>query len=129
MAEDNFKQILEVDPDNALALNYLGYMYAEKGINLEEAKTMIEKALAIDPDNGAFLDSYAWVLYKMGRYEEAIIPMKSAIEIDQNDAILYDHQGDIFAALNQLDRAVESWENALKLDPENEEIRAKLKNR
>lgn len=129
MAESYFKEILEVEPDNALSLNYLGYMYAEKGINLEEARTMIEKALTIDPDNGAFLDSYAWVLYKLGKYEEAIVPMNSAIEIDQSDAILFDHQGDIYAALNQIDKAVESWENALKLDPDNEEIRSKLKNR
>ncbi|UCE66453.1 MAG: tetratricopeptide repeat protein [Candidatus Zixiibacteriota bacterium] len=129
MAEKHFKKILEVDPDNALTLNYLGYMYADKGINLDEAIRMIEKALTIEPDNGAFLDSYAWVLYKLGRYEEAIIPMKSAIESEQDDAILYDHQGDIYAALNQIDKAVESWGNALKLDPDNDEIRAKINNR
>ncbi len=129
MAETHFKKILEVDPDNALTLNYLGYMYAEKGINLEEAIRMIEKALTVEPDNGAFLDSYAWVLYKLGRYEEAIVPMKNAIESEQDDAILYDHQGDIYAALNQIDKAVESWGNALKLDPDNDQIRAKLNNR
>jgi tetratricopeptide (TPR) repeat protein len=103
-------------------------MYAEEGINLEEARNMIEKALAIDPDNGAFLDSYAWVLYKLGRYEDAIVPMNSAIELEQEDAILYDHQGDIYAALNQLDKAVESWKKALELDPGNEDLRAKLNN-
>jgi tetratricopeptide (TPR) repeat protein len=129
MAETHFKKILEVVPDNALSLNYLGYMYAEKGVNLEEAMRMIEKALTIEPDNGAFLDSYAWVLYKLGRYEEAIVPMRNAINNEQDDAILYDHQGDIYAALNQLDKAIESWEKALELDPDNDEIRAKLNNR
>ena len=128
-AESHFKKILEVAPDNALSLNYLGYMYAEKGVNLEEALSLIEKALAIEPDNGAFLDSYAWVLYKLGRYDEAIVPMKNAINNEQEDAILYDHQGDIYAALNQIDKAVESWEKALELDPDNDEIRAKLNNR
>jgi tetratricopeptide (TPR) repeat protein len=127
-AEMHFKKILEVAPDNALTLNYLGYMYAEKGINLDEAMKMIEKALEIEPDNGAYLDSYAWVLYKLGRYEDAIVPMNSAIEIEQDDAILFDHQGDIYAALNQFDKAAESWKKALELDPENEALRAKLNN-
>jgi tetratricopeptide (TPR) repeat protein len=127
-AEIHFKKILEVVPDNALTLNYLGYMYAEKDIKLDEAIEMIEKALELEPDNGAFLDSYAWVLYKLGRYEDAIVPMNSAIEIEQDDAILYDHQGDIYAALNKLDKAVESWKKALELDPENDDLRAKLNN-
>ena len=124
-----FKKVLDTDPENALALNYLGYMYADRGINLKEARKMIKKALEIDPDNSAYLDSYAWVLYKLGEYEEAIISMDKAVEQEQEDPILFDHRGDIYAAMNQIDKAVENWEKALQLDPDNHEIKAKLNKR
>jgi tetratricopeptide (TPR) repeat protein len=129
MAEKYFKEILKDDPDNALSLNYLGYMYADRGVKLEESEKMIQRALEIEPDNGAFLDSYAWVLYKLGKYEKAIDAMNSALENEQEDPILYDHQGDIYAALNQFDKANDSWKKALELDPDNETIRAKIKSR
>jgi CheY-like chemotaxis protein len=122
-------KILKDDPDNALSLNYLGYMYADRGVKLEESEKMIQRALEIEPDNGAFLDSYAWVLYKLGKYEKAIDAMNSALENEQEDPILYDHQGDIYAALNQFDKANDSWKKALELDPDNETIRAKIKSR
>ncbi len=87
---------------------------------------MIEDAVSIDPENGAFLDSYAWVLFKLGRYDEALVQMKEALKHDESDAILYDHQGDIYAALTSHELARESWEKALEIEPDNEEIKAKL---
>ena len=125
-AEREFYWIMERAPDHALALNYLGYMYADKGIKLDEALPMIEKAVSIDPENGAFLDSYAWVLYKLGRYDEALVQMKEALKYDQSDAVLYDHQGDIYTALTSHELAKESWIKALEIDPDNKEIKAKL---
>jgi len=125
-AETEFKWIIENQPDHALALNYLGYMYADRGINLEKAMKMIQKAISLDPENGAFLDSYAWVLYKMGRYDEALVQMDKALEYDTSDAVLYDHKGDILAALNDNDSAQASWKKALEIDPDNEDIRTKL---
>jgi len=125
-AEKYFRSILKVDPDNSLTLNYLGYMYADLVIKLDEVMGMIEKALEIQPNNGAFLDSFAWVLYKLGRYEEAIVKMNMALEFEESDSILFDHQGDIYKALNQAEKARESWEKALDLDPDNEDIRRKL---
>ena len=125
-AEREFYWIMERAPDHALALNYLGYMYADKGIKLDEALQMIEKAVSLDPKNGAFLDSYAWVLYKLGRYDEALVQMKEAIKYDQSDAILYDHQGDIYTALTSHELAKESWIKALEIDPDNKGIKAKL---
>jgi tetratricopeptide (TPR) repeat protein len=127
LAVIEFRWIIEREPQHALALNYLGYMYADRGENLEEALDMIQRAVSLDPENGAFLDSFAWVLYKLGRYKEALEQMEKALIYDDSDPILYDHQGDIFAALNSLEQARESWEKALELDPENEDIRAKLK--
>ena len=128
-AEREFQWIIEKSPDHALALNYLGYMYADKGIKLNEALPMIEKAVSLDPENGAFLDSYAWVLYKLGRYTEALTQMKKALEYDQSDPVLYDHQGDIYTALTSYELAKQSWTKALEIDPDNEEIKAKLKPR
>ncbi len=125
-AEKEFQWIIERAPEHALALNYLGYMYADNGIKLKKALQMIKDAVSIDPENGAFLDSYAWVLFKLGRYDEALVQMKEAIKHDESDAILYDHQGDIYAALTSHELARESWEKALKIEPDNEEIKAKL---
>lgn len=125
-AEKEFQWIIERAPEHALALNYLGYMYADNGIKLKKALQMIKDAVSIDPENGAFLDSYAWVLFKLGRYDEALVQMKEALKHDQSDAILYDHQGDIYAALTSHELARESWEEALKIEPDNEEIKAKL---
>jgi tetratricopeptide (TPR) repeat protein len=125
-AEIEFLKILETDSENALTLNYLGYMYADMGIKLEKSEELIVKALEIDPDNGAFLDSYAWVLYKLKRYDEAIVQLNKALEYEDSDSILFDHQGDIYTALNEPEKAKKSWEKALQLDPDNEEILRKL---
>jgi tetratricopeptide (TPR) repeat protein len=128
-AEKGFKWIIQKDPKNAMALNYLGYMYADKGIKLKESKDLIERALEIDPENGAFLDSYAWVLYKLGKYDEALAQMQKAMKTETEDAVLYDHEGDIYAALKQDARARESWQKALELKPDDDTIRAKLESK
>ncbi len=125
-AEREFQWIIEKAPDHALALNYLGYMWADKDVNLNEALQLIEKAVSLDPENGAFLDSYAWVLFRLGRYDEALEQMEEALKYDQSDSILYDHRGDIYAALTSHELARESWNKALEIDPDNEEIKAKL---
>ena len=125
-AEQGFKWVINKDPKNAMALNYLGYMYADKGVKLKEARDLIERALKIDPENGAYLDSYAWVLYKLGRYDEALVQMKKAVQTETEDPVVYDHQGDIYLALDKMDLARESWTKALELKPEDETIRNKL---
>jgi len=125
-AESGFKWVIGKQPDNALALNYLGYMYADRGVKLKEAKELIEKALKIEPENGAYLDSYAWVLYKLGNYDEALAQMKKAIQTETEDPVVYDHQGDIYLALDKMDLARESWTKALELKPDDETIRNKL---
>lgn len=125
-AEEKFKAILEVAPDNAMSLNYLGYMYADRGINLDQAEKMIKKALKIIPDNGAYLDSYAWVMYKKGKYKNALKYQLKALEDDVEDPILFEHMGDIYEALEKPALAKEFWNKALELDPENKTINEKL---
>jgi len=126
-AEGIFLELLESEPDNPVVLNYLGYMYADNGIKLKEAKKLIKKALKINPNNGAYLDSYAWVMYKMGKYKEALEYQLRAIEASDTDAILYDHMGDIYFALDQKTEALDNWERALELNPDDEQIKAKMK--
>ncbi len=126
-AEKLFRELLKTEPDNPVVLNYLGYMYADNGIKLKEAKKLIEKALKINPDNGAYLDSYAWVMYKMGKYKEALKYQLKAIEASGEDAILFEHMGDIYFANDQKAEALDNWGKALKLDPDNELIKEKMK--
>jgi tetratricopeptide (TPR) repeat protein len=125
-AVKHFRKALEMEPDFAEALNYLGYMWAERGENLNEARTMIERALKEEPKNPAYLDSMAWVLFKLKKPGDALPFMKKAIELTKApDATLQDHLGDIFAALKRMDDARDAWNKALKLEPK-DEIRKKL---
>lgn len=126
-AENYFRQSLKLAPDFAEALNYLGYMWAERGENLTEAKTMIEKAVRQEPENAAFLDSMAWVLFKLNQPKEALdFQLKALKHQKEPDATLHDHLGDIYAALKQTDKAREQWEKALAIEP-SEAISKKLK--
>lgn len=126
-AERYFEQALAMSPEFPSALNYLGYMWAERGTNLARARTMIEKAVRLDPTNAAYLDSLGWVLFKQGHASEALDPIRKAVELnDEPDATLYDHLGDVYSELRQHDKAREAWGKALKIEP-NQEIEKKLK--
>jgi tetratricopeptide (TPR) repeat protein len=126
-SEKYFRECLKLSPDDPETLNYLGYMWAEKGVNLEEAQRFIDKAVRQQPDNSAFLDSQAWVLYKLQRPRDALAPMLKAIEHSEApDPTLFDHLGDIYGAMGQHEKAREAWGQALKLKP-NEQIEQKLK--
>jgi tetratricopeptide (TPR) repeat protein len=126
-SEKYFEQCLSLSPDFPPALNYLGYMWAERGTNLVRARNMIERALKADPTNAAYLDSLGWVLFKQGDAKAALEPIRKAVELNEEpDATLYDHLGDIYAALNQRDKAREAWRKALEIEP-SKTIEQKLK--
>jgi tetratricopeptide (TPR) repeat protein len=125
-AVQSFRKSLALAPDSAETLNYLGYLWADRGENLEEAHTMIEQALRLEPDNAAYLDSLAWVLFKLGRPGEALPPMRRSIELsDEPDPVLFDHLGDILVAVGQTDEARAAWEKSLAAKPD-EQVRKKL---
>ena len=123
----SFKQLIAVDPDHAPALNYLGYMWADRGTRLKDALKMIERALEIQPNNGAYLDSYAWVLFRMGRTIAAARKLEEALNYIQEDAIVFEHYGDILAGLGRAKEAILNWERALIIDPDNIQLKVKLK--
>jgi tetratricopeptide (TPR) repeat protein len=126
-AEFYFRESLKLAPDFAEALNYLGYMWAERGENLSEARVMIARALKLEPENAAFLDSMAWVLFKLNLPAEALeYQLKALRHQKEPDATLHDHLGDIYAALKQHDKARDQWQHALTIEP-SEAIQQKLK--
>lgn len=120
-----FEELLGDAPDHAGAMNYLGYMLCDRGERLQDARNLIEKAVAQDPDNPAYLDSYGWVFYRMGKFSQALPHLKQAAELD-NDPVILDHLGDTYKALNDLEQARQWWKKALQEDPGNESLKKKL---
>jgi tetratricopeptide (TPR) repeat protein len=126
-----FKKALELDPNNDEACNYLGYMWADKGVHLDEALDLIQKALKERPDSGAYIDSLGWVYYKMGRYEEALPQLRRAVEViekddKQQDATVLDHLAEVLLKLGKRDEAIAEWRRALQVEPDNKQIAEKL---
>ena len=125
-AEKYLRKCLEIMPEFSDAMNYLGYMWAERGVNLAKAREMIEKAVKLEPKNAAYLDSLAWALYKLDQPKEALTWMLKAVELsDEPDATLYDHLGDIYSALQETAKAQEAWKKAFSIEPK-DEIKKKL---
>ncbi len=123
-----FQQAIQVDSGNALLLNNYGYSLSERGVRLDDAMKMAQKALAKDPDNGAYLDTIGWIYYKMGDYEKALEYVKKACEQREDNAVVVEHLGDVYYKLQMKHEAQSLWEEALKLDQDNPELRKKLNN-
>ncbi|HXO22476.1 MAG TPA: tetratricopeptide repeat protein [Thermoanaerobaculia bacterium] len=122
-----FRQVLKIDPDFHSALNYLGYMWAEKGENLNEALSLVKRAVALDPDNGAYVDSLGWTHFRLGQYDRARDFLERATRLVPEDATVHEHLGDVYLALGQTAKAREMYERALQLgDPNPEHLRRKL---
>ena len=113
-AEEAFHKVLADDPKNAMALNYLGYMLADRGTRLEEALGYIRRAVALDPQNGAYLDSLGWVYYKMGNYDLAEENLRRASERMSDDPTIHDHLGELYQKTGRLKLAATHWERSLE---------------
>lgn len=123
-AAELFKKSIELHPGAAaMACNYLGYMWVERNEHLEEAEKLIRRALAAEPNNGAYVDSLGWLYYRLGRYEDALAELLRAAELlDRPDPVVYDHIGDTYHKLERPSDALLYWRKALQMDPENKEI-------
>jgi tetratricopeptide (TPR) repeat protein len=119
-AVDEFRKLLAKEPENAAALNYLGYMFADRGVHLEEARTMLSKAVELDPTSGAFQDSLGWVYFRLGQLDRAEKYLSEALRLDPFDATVNEHVGDLFRVRGDTVRAAEAYRKALTLKPEEE---------
>lgn len=118
-AKEWLEQVLDEFPEDISAQNDLGYLWADEGINLERALDMIQNAVAAEPENPAYRDSLGWVLYRLERYDEALVEMKKAADTEDADGVILDHLGDVYLELGQVEQARESWQQALELfEPE-----------
>ena len=114
LAEEQFKKVLAADPFNASAANYLGYMLADRGVRLEESVKYIQKALQLEPNNGAYLDSLGWAYYKMDRCDLAAPHLEKAARLMSDDPTIHEHLGRVYLRMGKDTLAEQEWERALK---------------
>ena len=113
-AESKFRELLKIDPNNAGALNYLGYMFADRSVHLDEAHDLIQRALDIEPDNGAYLDSLGWVYYRQNKLDLAVKFLERSLRQYRNDPIIHSHLGDAYFKQGRVESAKEHWRRGLE---------------
>jgi tetratricopeptide (TPR) repeat protein len=112
-AEQLFHKVLEIDPNNAITLNNLGYMLADKTSRYADALKYIRKAVELEPMNGAYLDSLGWAYFKLGQYEPAEDNLRKAVERTSTDPTVHDHLGDLYEKTGRIRLAAAQWEISL----------------
>ncbi len=115
LALQRMTSLLEIDPDHAEALNYIGYTWADMGINLEEALSFIQKAIKLKPGNGYIRDSLGWVYFRMGKLNLATLEIKKALEMEPSDPYIHEHLGDIYLKLGKQQKALNAYKEAQRL--------------
>lgn len=116
-AEADLRRALELQPDNAIYLNYLGYSLLDRGLKLDEAEALIARAFAAEPENGAIIDSMGWAAFMRGRYEEAVELLEKARAAEPADPTIADHLGDALWRVGRRIEARHAWAAARALDP------------
>lgn len=120
---------LRLDPKHADALNYLGYSYAERGIRIDEALSLIQRAVALKPNNGYYVDSLGWVFFKKGLLNEALVEIKKAAALVGDDPVIFEHLGEIYLEQNLIPEGREAWLRSLELDPTNQKLMERFRHR
>ena len=114
LAEAEFRKVLASDPDNAGALNYLGYMLADRDIRLDEANKLISRAVELEPGNGAYLDSLGWVQFRQNNLDQAEVSLRQALDKIGTDPTVHDHLGDVYMKEGKVREAIQQWQASLK---------------
>jgi tetratricopeptide (TPR) repeat protein len=129
-ASDLFQKSIAIDPTNAAdAQNYLAYMWTEHNMRLPEAEQMVKLALQADPNNGAYIDTLGWLEYRQGKFDQALIDLlRASQKLTRDDPVVFEHIGDTFAKMNKVAQAVDAWQKALNLDPQNKNLAGKIEN-
>ena len=127
-AADLLRKSIALDPANsAEACNYLGYMWADHNMNLNEAEAMIKRAMEMEPNNASYLDSLGWVEFRKGKFDQALTNLLLAAKTaDHDDPVIFEHIGDAYFKLNRTSEALEAWQKALTLDPKNKNLANKI---
>ena len=128
LAEYHLRKHIELEPDEPNAYNFLGYMLVENGANLEEAVELIKKAVAKEPQNGAFRDSLGWAYFKLGELDKAIEELEKAVQFIPDDSAVREHLGEAYLEKGGkfADKAVLEWEKALEIKPKNDSLQQRL---
>ena len=122
-AEADFLKAIELDPEQASTLNYLGYSYVDQGLNLEKALGMIEKAVRLRPDDGYIVDSLGWAYFKLGRFDDAVAQLERAVELKANDTVINDHLGDAYWRAGRTLEAKYQWSEAVTGKPSVDDLK------
>jgi tetratricopeptide (TPR) repeat protein len=127
-ATDLLRKSIALDPENsAEACNYLGFMWADHNMNLDEAESMIRRALESEPNNASYLDSLGWVEFRKGQFDRALNDLlRAAKTAEREDPVVFEHIGDTYLKLNRTREALEAWQKALTLDPKNKNLADKI---
>jgi tetratricopeptide (TPR) repeat protein len=120
------EEVLTIEPENAEALNFIGYSYADKGINLDEAERMIKRAMELKPGNGYIIDSLGWVYYRQNKIEKAIKYLEDAFHITPKDPTIAEHLGEVYEKTGRREEALEMYRRSLELNPENDSLKEKI---
>ncbi len=127
--ERQYKKVMELDPYFAAAYNNLGYTWIENDMNIEQAMEYVRKALELEPESGAYIDSLGWGYFKQGKLDEALAELFRALKFETTDPTVFDHIGDVYKAKSMIREAIEYWQKALEMNPNDREIREKIKER
>jgi tetratricopeptide (TPR) repeat protein len=122
-ALDHMRKAIDLNPENAAALNYLGYSLAERGQSLEEAEALIRRALAVDPNDGFYIDSLGWVFYQRGQYEDAVEHLERAVELTGNDPIIHEHLADAYSEVGRELEALQLYRAAIAASSDTQQKR------
>ena len=112
-AEEQFKKVLDINPSQAIALNYYGYMLGDLGQRLDEAEALVQRALKEEPFNGAYLDSLGWIYFKQNKLADAEATLRKAVERESHDPEIHSHLGDVYAKLGRTELAAAEWEKSM----------------
>ncbi len=113
------EETLKLEPEHADALNYLGYSYADRGVEVEQALELTQRAVKLKPNNGYYIDSLGWALFKVGRSEEALATINRALSLVSDDPVIFEHLGEIHLHRDEREKAQKAWARSIELDSSN----------
>lgn len=128
LSDSCYREAIKLNPNDATSLNNFAYYLSLRNVQLDEAESMSKKSLELEPENSSFLDTYGWILYQKGSFQEAKNYITKAAQFDmtQSDATIYEHLGDVYQKLNDETNALLNWKKALEIDKNNQRIKQKI---